>query len=91
MELIRQLSVEKPVANGYNLYDSEKGLAIYSKMDDGVHYSKSEAMPSYARSGAAYAGKIIVEASGKILKAQCPCPAAVDGPCNHLAATLFAI
>ena len=48
-------------------------------------------MPSYAKTGAAYTVKIIVEANGNILKAHCPCPAGADGRCNHLAATLFAI
>lgn len=47
-------------------------------------------MPSYAKTGAAYTVKIIVEANGNILKAHCPCPAGADGRCNHLAATLFA-
>ena len=56
-----------------------------------MHYIKSQVMPSYARTGAAYTVKIIVEARGNILKAQCPYPAGVDGQCNHLAATLFAI
>ena len=91
VELKKQLSVEKPIVKGYNFYKSGKVSGIYSKMDGGVHYIKSQVMPSYARTGAAYTVKIIVEASGNILKAQCPCPAGVDGRCNHLAATLFAI
>ena len=38
-----------------------------------------------------YTVNIIIKASGHISKAMCGCPAGVDGRCNHLAATLFAI
>ena len=48
-------------------------------------------MPSYAKTGAAYTLKIVVEANGNILKALCLCPAGADGRCNHFAETLFAI
>ena len=91
LELKRQLSVEKPIVKGYNFYRSGKVLGLYSQQINGVHCIKSQVMPSYAKTGAAYTVKIIVEANGNILKAHCPCPAGADGRCNHLAATLFAI
>lgn len=91
VELKRQLSVEKPIVKGYNFYRSGKVLGLYSQQINGVHCIKSQVMPSYAKTGAAYTVKIIVEANGNILKAHCPCPAGADGRCNHLAATLFAI
>ena len=75
--------MEKPIVKGYNFYRSGKVLGLYSQQINGVHCIKSQVMPSYAKTGAAYTAKIIVEANGNILKAHCPC--------NHLAATLFAI
>ena len=38
-----------------------------------------------------YIVKVITNLRGHISKAVCGCPAGVDGRCNHLAATLFAI
>ena len=38
-----------------------------------------------------YIVKVITDLRGDISKAVCGCPAGVDGRCNHLAATLFAI
>ena len=38
-----------------------------------------------------YTVKVVLHPSGDIAKACCGCPAGVDGRCNHLAATLFAI
>ena len=38
-----------------------------------------------------YKVKVVLHISGDIAKACCGCPAGVDGHCNHLAATLFAI
>ena len=39
----------------------------------------------------AYTEKVVLHSSGAIAGAGCGCPAGVDGRCNHLAATLFAI
>ena len=74
VQLKRQLSVEKPIVKGYNFYRSGKVLGLYSQQINGVHCIKSQVMPSYAKTGAAYTVKIIVEANGNALKAQCPCP-----------------
>jgi len=38
-----------------------------------------------------YTEKVVLHPSGAIAGAGCGCPAGVDGRCNHLAATLFAI
>ena len=89
VELKRQLSVEKPIVKGYNFYRSGKVLGLYSQQINGVQCIKSQVMPSYVKTGAAYTVKIIVEANGNILKAHCPCPAGADGRCNHLATTLL--
>ena len=72
VELKRQLSVEKPIVKGYNFYRSGKVLGLYSQQINGVHCIKSQVMPSYAKTGAAYTVKIIVEANGNILKL-CEC------------------
>jgi len=74
------------------LQKSGKVVGIYAKVQSEAFYIKSKVMPSYAKTGAAYTVKIIMENnSNNILNAICPCPAGVDGRCNHLAATLFAI
>ena len=68
--------MEKPIVKGYNFYRSVRGfvlvLGLYSQQINGVHCIKSQVMPSYAKTGAAYTVKIIVEANGNILKAHCP-------------------
>ena len=43
------------------------------------------------KKGNVYSVKVVLHPSGDIAKACCGCPAGVDGHCNHLAATLFAI
>ena len=43
------------------------------------------------KKGNVYTVKVVLHPSGDIAKACCGCPAGVDGRCNHLAATLFAI
>lgn len=91
VELRKQLSVEKPIVKGYNFFKSGKVLGIYTQIINNRCYIKSQVMPSYAKSGAAYTVRIIVNSSGDIEKAHCPCPAGVDGRCNHLVATLFAV
>lgn len=91
VELKKQLSVEKPIVKGYNFYKSGKVLGVYSKAENNMFYLKSHVMPSYSKTGPVYAVKFIVRANSSISKAYCPCPAGIDGRCNHLAATLFAI
>ena len=58
VELKRQLSVEKPIVKGYNFYRSGKVLGLYSQLINGVHCVKSQVMPSYAITGAAYTVKM---------------------------------
>lgn len=38
-----------------------------------------------------YTVHIIIKQNGDVFKAMCGCPAGIDGRCNHLAATLFAM
>lgn len=91
VELKKQLSVEKPIVKGYNFFKSGKVLGVFSCSENNLHYVKSQVMPSYSKSGRVYCVKMIIKANSHIHKAYCPCPAGVDGRCNHLAATLFAI
>ncbi|KAK3753046.1 hypothetical protein QZH41_001200 [Actinostola sp. cb2023] len=91
VELKKQLSVEKPIVKGYNFYKSGKVKGVFSKSENGLFYVKSQVMPSYAKSSSLYAVKIIIKANSEIHRAYCPCPAGIDGRCNHLAASLFAI
>ena len=48
-------------------------------------------MPCYSKTGPTYSVKLIVRPNSSISKAYYSCPAGVDGRCNHLPATLFAI
>ena len=92
VEVRQQLSVEKPIVKGYNFFKSGKVKSVYVKVENGAIYIKSQVIPSYAKYGALYTVKIIMDMnSNNIVRAYCPCPAGVDGRCNHLAGTLFAI
>ena len=51
---------------------------------------KSQVLPSM-RKTYAYLCFIIVRRNGLVQKAYCGCPAGIDGRCNHMAATLFAL
>ena len=53
-------------------------------------FIKSIVLPCMKK-GNVYTVKVVLHPSGDIAKACCGCPAGVDGRCNHLAATLFAI
>ena len=43
------------------------------------------------KKGKVYTVKVVLQSNGDIAKAVCGCPAGVDGRCNQLAATMFAI
>ena len=43
------------------------------------------------KKGKVYTVKVVLQLNGDIAKAVCGCPAGVDGRCNQLAATMFAI
>ena len=43
------------------------------------------------KKSSAYLCRIVIRSNGLVQKACCGCPAGVDGRCNHVAATLFAL
>ena len=90
VELRKKLSTEKPIAKGYNFYKSGHVRQIFSKKEGGKFFIKRQVLPSMKK-GKVYTVKAVLHPSGDIAKAVCGCPAGVDGRCNHLAATLFAI
>lgn len=90
VELKKQLSTEKPIVKGYNFYKSGHVFQIFSKKEQHKHYILSKVLPSMKK-GKIYTVKIILGSNGDISNAFCCCPAGVDGRCNHLAATLFAL
>ena len=90
VELRKQLGTEKPIVKGYNFFKSGHVLQLFSTKDSNKYYVKSKVLPSMIKTKI-YTANIIIRANGDILSAVCGCPAGVDGRCNHLAATLFAI
>ena len=90
VELRKQLGTEKPIVKGYNFFKSGHVLQLFSTKDSNKYYVKSKVLPSMIKTKI-YTANIIIRANGDILSAVCGCPASVDGRCNHLAATLFAI
>ena len=85
MELKKQLSVEKPIVKGYNIYKSGKVLELYSKDENSLFKVKSQIQPSYSTDGPIYAVKIVINGNSEIQNAFCACPAGNDGRCNNLA------
>ena len=90
VELRKKLATEKPIAKGYNFYKSGHVRQIFSKKEGNRLFIKSIVLPSMKK-GNVYTVKVVLHRSGDIAKACCGSPAGVDGRCNHLAPTLFAI
>jgi len=90
VEIRKQLATEKPIVKGYNFFKSGHVLQIFSKKENSQYYVKSKVLPSMIKKKI-YTVNVIIKPSGDIAKAMCGCPAGVDGRCNHLSATLFAI
>lgn len=90
VELRKKLSTEKPIMKGYNFYKSGHVRQIFSKKEGDKCFVKSQVLPSMKK-GKVYTVKAVLQSNGDIAKAVCGCPAGVDGRCNHLAATMFAI
>ena len=86
----KQLSTAKPLIKSFNFYKSGHVLTMKSSNEDTRSYIKSQVLPSM-RKTSAYLCFIIVRRNGLVQKAYCGCPAGIDGQCNHVAATLFAL
>ena len=86
----KQLSTAKPLVKGYNFYMSGHVLTVKSCKKDQRAFIKSQVLPSMKKT-AAYTCYIILRRQGLVQRAFCGCPAGVDGRCNHVAATLFAM
>lgn len=88
----KQLSTAKPLVKGFTFYESGHVLTIKScnSENNSKSYVQSQVLPSMKKTSA-YLCQIVIRKNGLIQKACCGCPAGVDGRCNHVAATLFAL
>lgn len=90
VEVKKQLSTAKPLVKGYNFYKSGHVLFVSHLASNGKHYLKSKVLPSMKKT-AVYTCHIVMTSFGNMLRAKCACPAGVDGRCNHVTATMFAL
>ena len=86
----KQLSTAKLLVKAYNFYKSGHVLNVKSCEKDHRAFVKSQGLPSMKKT-TAYTCYIILRRQGLVQRAFCGCPAGVDGRCNHVAATLFAM
>ena len=86
----KQLSTAKPLVKGFNFFKSSHVLSIKCQKLNDHFYVKSQVLPSMKKSKA-YSCFIVMDALGQVVKAYDGCPAGIDGRCNHVAATLFAL
>ena len=85
----KQLSTAKPMVKGFNFYKSGHVLNVKSCLKDNKTFIKSLVLPSMKKT-AAYSCFVLTR-QGFVHSASCGCPAGIDGRCNHIAATLFAL
>ena len=86
----KQLSTAKPMVKGFNFYKSGHVLNVKSCLKNNKTFIKSLVLPSM-RKTSAYSCFIVLTNQGSVSSASCGCPAGIDGRCNHIAATLFAL
>ena len=86
----KQLSTAKPLVKGFNFFKSGYVLSIKCQKLNDHFYVKSQVLPSMKKSKL-YSCFIVMDALGQVVKAYDGCPAGIDGRCNHVAATLFAL
>lgn len=86
----KQLSTAKPLVKGFNFYKSGNVHSIHHLKESGKHFIKSQVLPSMKKN-LIYQCQIVMSSIGGVLKAYCGCPAGIDGRCNHVSATLFAL
>ena len=86
----KQLCTAKPLVKGYNFFKSGHVLSIKCKEFDGKFYVKSHVLLSMKKS-TSYNCWIVLRKDGMVMSAYDGCPAGIDGRCNHVTATLFAL
>lgn len=86
----KQLSTAKPLVKEYNFFKSGHVLTIKCRECDGQFYVKSKVLPSMKKS-VVYKCYIVLDRGGKVMIAYDGCPAGIDGRCNHVTSTLFAL
>ena len=86
----KQLSTAKPLVKGFNFFKSGHVLSIQcQKLNDHLNV-KSQVLPSMKKTKA-YSRSIVLDVLSQVVRAYEGCPAGIDGRCNHVAATLFAL
>ena len=90
VESKKQLSTAKPLVKGFNFFKSGHVLYIGYLHESGKHYIKSQVLPSMKKDKV-YTCFLVIASIGRVLNAHCKCPAGIDGRCNHVASTLFAL
>ena len=86
----KQLSTAKPLVKGFNFFKSGNVGKVNICSRDNKSFLKSQVLPSMKKSSV-YNCYTVFLANGHVKQAYCGCPAGVDGRCNHIAATLFAL
>ena len=86
----KQVATAKYLVKGYNFFKSNHVLGLYHLSKNGKHYIRSQVLPSMKIS-AVYTCYISISSFSFVIRAKCGCPAGIDGRCNHVAATLFAL
>ena len=86
----RQLSTAKPLVKGYNFFKSGNVLTIKVCSKQNKWFIKSQVLPSMKKN-CVYNCHTVLLSNGTVKLSHCVCPAGVDGRCNHIAATLFAL
>ena len=83
-------STAKPLVKGYNFFRSGhvvKLEKISNLNDDGLCHIRGRILPSMKKT-TVYSAFITLREK-KVLRANCACPAGIEGHCNHIAALLF--
>ena len=86
----KQLSTAKPMVKGFNFYKSGHVLNVKSCLKNHKTFIKSLVLLSMKKTSA-YSCFIVLTNQGSVSSVSCGCPAGIDGWCNHIAATLFAL
>ena len=86
----KQLSTAKPLVKGSNFLKSDHVLTVKCKEYDRKFYVTSKVLPSMKKS-VVYNCYIVLTKVEKVMTGYDGCPAGVDGRCNHVTSTLFAL
>ena len=86
----KQLSTAKPLVKGFTFFKSGNVVKVSVCSRDNKSFLKSQVLPSMKKSSV-YNCYTVLLPNGHVKQAYCGCPAGVDGRCNHIAATLFAV